>query len=86
MKKSILTLLFVLCLFPAIGAQTVVPYLQTPTDTSIWINWRTETSLESKVYYGLSESNLSFETSGSTQDLKDPGDNYTKNYYYHAVQ
>ena len=85
MKKSILTLLFVFCLF-SLGAQTVVPYLQTPTDSSIWVNWRTEASLESKVYYGLSDSDLSLVTTGSTQDLKDPGDNYTKNYYYHAVQ
>ena len=67
-------------------AQNPVPYLQTPTSTSIWVNWRTESSLDSKVYYGLSESNLADTVSGTTQDLKDPGDNYSKNYYYHSVK
>jgi hypothetical protein len=38
-------------------AQKPVPYLQTPTSTSIWVNWRTESSLDTKVYYGLAEDN-----------------------------
>ncbi|MDR3365403.1 MAG: fibronectin type III domain-containing protein [Prevotellaceae bacterium] len=67
-------------------AQKPVPYLQTPTSTSIWVNWRTEASIDSKVYYGLAEDELTNLASGTTQDLKDPGDNYLKNYYYHSVK
>lgn len=67
-------------------AQKPVPYLQTPTSSSIWVNWRTESSLESKVCYGSSETDLSNWVSGTVQDLKDAGDNYSKNYYYHSVK
>ncbi|GAB6011183.1 fibronectin type III domain-containing protein [Viscerimonas tarda] len=85
MKK--ISLLF-LCMLGALStmAQKPVPYLQTPTSNSIWVTWRTEASLESKVHYGLSAGNLVNEVEGSTQDLKDPGDNYTKNYYFHGVK
>ncbi len=67
-------------------AQKPVPYLQTPTPNSIWVNWRTTISLESKVLYGESASSLDEIATGDTQTLTDPGDNYTKNYYYHGVQ
>jgi hypothetical protein len=83
MKKSILFLLCILGAFHA-TAQKPVPYLQTPSDSSIWITWRTaiETSLESKVYYGLSADALVNMTEGSTQDLRET----TVKYYYHSVQ
>jgi hypothetical protein len=85
MKTTLSLLLFMTGMY-SVAAQKPVPYLQTPTSVSIWVNWRTETSSESNVHYGLSEDNLTSVASGSMQDLKDPGDNYSKNYYYHSVQ
>jgi hypothetical protein len=86
MKTIVYYILFTVTGTLGVIAQQPVPYLQTPTATSIWVNWRTESSLDSKVYYGLSGDQLVNEASGTTQDLKDPGDSYSKNYYYHSVK
>jgi hypothetical protein len=86
MMKTIISYFIFMTVACLAMAQKPVPYLQTPTSSSIWVNWRTESSLESKVRYGLSEDNLASEVSGTTQDLKDPGDSYSKNYYYHSVK
>jgi uncharacterized protein YjdB len=87
MKKTIISYFtFMIAGICIAMAQKPVPYLQTPTSTSIWVNWRTESNLGSKVFYGPTEDNLTNEVEGTTQDLKDPGDNYSKNYYYHSVK
>lgn len=65
-------------------AQIVGPYLQSPTDTSIWITWKTASGKESKVIFGKDSANLSDTDTGSCQILSDEG--YNNNYYYHSVR
>ena len=45
------------------------PYLQTPTDHSMWISWWTDTGAESTVEYGTSEELLDRTATGSTADV-----------------
>ena len=59
-KRSLITILFLgIFLFENIG-QTIDrgPYLQTVTNESIILKWRTDSSTNSKVWYGDSPSNL----------------------------
>lgn len=85
MKKIFFLIIgFIICF--SLNAQSPVPYLQSPTSTSIWASWRTEESLESKVLYGESEKNLDHIVTGESWIFTDPEDNYTKNYFYHGVQ
>jgi hypothetical protein len=85
MKKTLFFAL--LCVWTVrVTAQKPVPYLQTPTATSTWVNWRTTQSTASRVYYGVSENALTQSVDGTCQIFTDPGDNYSKNYYFHGVQ
>jgi hypothetical protein len=63
----------------AAWATDMVPYLQTPTATSIWVSWKTSTPGSSIVEYGTSESKLDRQASGSNQQL-------SSNYFFHGVQ
>jgi hypothetical protein len=60
------------------------PYLQAPTDHSIWVAWKTSSGLESRVDFGSDGGPLDQSASGSTQVLSDVG--YPNNYYYHLVR
>jgi hypothetical protein len=73
-----------LCINVSVYAQTIAPYLQAPTPTSIWICWKTESNTESTVLYGNSPAALTETISGTTKILSDNG--YSANYYYHSVQ
>ncbi len=64
-------------------SQQLLPYLQSPTDTSIWISWKTDADTESLVQYGQDSSALVKQVTGSCQILSDEG--YNNNYYYHSV-
>jgi hypothetical protein len=66
-----------------INAQIVGPYLQTPTDTSVWISWKTDSVKETLVFYGTDSSNLMNSATGDCQILSDEG--YNSNYYYHNI-
>ncbi|MDZ4847076.1 MAG: metallophosphoesterase [Chitinophagales bacterium] len=69
-------------------AQTVVrgPYLQLPTQTSIFVKWRTDVSSDSKVSYGSDPNNLSM-TETDAQQVSDHSvkltglSPFTKYYY-----
>lgn len=64
-------------------SQDIVPYLQTPTESSIWITWKTSSGTQSLVQYGTDSSLLELSISGSTEILEDP--EYSGDYYYHSV-
>lgn len=86
MKKLFTPLLLIVCLLPVKGlfAQTLKPYLQTPTPTSMWITWKTASDSESTVLWGNAPGMLSQTTSGSVKVMTDNG--YSNNYFYHSVQ
>jgi acid phosphatase type 7 len=82
--------LFSLCLavliFPcaeSIG-QIIGPYLQSPSDTSVWITWKTSANPESIVLYGSDPDSLQQQVNGDCQVLSDAG--YNNNYFYHSVR
>lgn len=66
-----------------LDAQDIRPYLQTPTDTSVWITWKTDSEKESKVIYGMDSANLSSVVTGDCRVLSDA--DYDSNYFYHSV-
>ncbi len=65
-------------------AQDITPYLQSPTDTTIWISWKTSSGTETVVQYGTDSILLNQTATGEYQKLEDP--QYTGDYYYHSVQ
>ena len=66
-----------------LNAQDLAPYLQSPTDTSIWISWKTDANPESKVFYGEDSAALLNAVTGDCEVLSDVG--YDSNYFYHNV-
>ena len=83
LKPGNLLLLFSLLHF-YVSAQTVYPYLQSCTPTSIYITWKTSSNTQSLVQYGLSPTTLNTSVNGTNQIWTDAG--YSNNYYYHTVQ
>ncbi len=84
MKQNIIIIISLVSWFMGgLQAQIVGPYLQTPTDTSIWITWKTDSVIESSVYYGTDSTNLQYIASGNCKIMTDDG--YDSNYYYHSV-
>lgn len=65
-------------------AQGPKPYLQSPSDTSVWVSWKTSSGTASLVKYGIEPGNLSMQATGDCQVLSDVG--YDNNYFYHSVQ
>ena len=65
-------------------SQEIIPYLQTPTDTSIWISWKTNSGTETSVQFGTDSLLLNQAVSGGYQILEEP--EYTGDYFYHSVQ
>lgn len=61
------------------GQTSPVPYLQSPTDTSIWVSWITSDNTESAVIYGKTSGDLQDTVTGSCQTL-------SSDFYYHSVQ
>lgn len=82
MKK--LYLLLLLIPLSVLKAQTLNPYLQAPTDTSIYVNWKTSSNPESVVEYGSTPEALINSVTGTNQIFSDTG--YNNNYYYHTVK
>ncbi len=88
--KSIFTFLSFFSIYCILHAQDVVrgPYLQSPTENSIVIKWRTGVASNSKVQYGTSLSNLNLVATNNTSttehtitlDNLDPATTY-----YYAV-
>lgn len=64
-------------------SQDIIPYLQSPTESSIWISWKTSSETQSLVRYGTDPAALDFLATGGTETLNDP--EYSGSYYYHSV-
>lgn len=82
MKRIYLLLLFFAGFIAE--AQTLYPYLQAPSTTSIYVNWKTESNPESIVQFGNSPTALTTTVNGTNQIFTDTG--YSNNYYYHTVK
>ncbi len=85
MKKKLSLILFSLfiCVLPG-RSQTIYPYLQTASPTSIYITWKTSSNTQSLIQYGLTPGNLNMTANGGNQVWTDAG--YSNNYYYHTVK
>lgn len=87
MKRFVLSLISLFTIFTT-SAQTVVrgPYMQSNTDVSIQIMWRTDIATDSKVWYGTDSTNLSMtETvvgSNTNHDVLLSGLTPLTKYYY----
>lgn len=53
------------------------PYLQTLTDSSVWICWKTASPSDSRVRYGID---------GLTQEAEGTAEKLSDTYYWHSVQ
>jgi hypothetical protein len=62
-----------------ITAQTLKPYLHSPTDHSIWISWRTTAGMESTVVWGNQADMLLNTASGNTHT-------FAADYLWHSVK
>lgn len=81
----IFTILIALLSIARVGyGQTLYPYLQTPSPTSMYINWKTDNNMQSTVQYGIDSFNLSTTVNGWTNVYSDVG--YPNNYFYHTVK
>ena len=67
-----------------VKAQTLSPYLQAPTPTSMNVNWKTEGNAESIVEYGTTRQALTNSVTGTNRIFTDTG--YPANYFYHDVK
>jgi hypothetical protein len=56
----------------------MVPYLQTPSATGIWVSWKTATAGTPVVEYGTAAEQLTESTTGTSQQL-------ASNYFFHGV-
>lgn len=87
-SNTILRISFIWMVLAWIGiqaySQEILPYLQSPTDTSIWISWKTDFGTETSVMYGTDSTLLEHTITGQIQRLNDP--EYSGDYYYHSVQ
>lgn len=81
--KSIL-LFALMLIFGISSAQELFPYLQAPSPTSIYVNWKTAGNAETIVEYGSSQNQLTLTKTGTNKILSDTG--YPANYYYHSVK
>ncbi len=81
--KNFYIWLLLSCTFVAAG-QTLNPYLQAATPTSIYVNWKTSSNPESVVEYGISATALTSTATGTNQVFSDTG--YPANYFYHTVK
>ncbi len=84
MKKILLFLTLLCGLLTEISAQTIIPYLQAPTPSSIWITWKTASGNETSVDFGTSATQLNTNLTGTVKVMNDNG--YNNNYYYHSAQ
>jgi hypothetical protein len=79
MAMTILAVLFFLVTAGSAIAQDMWPYLQSPTESSIWVTWKTSTSSDTQVLYGTDQNNLANVTTGTTNSL-------SSTYHYHSAQ
>jgi phosphodiesterase/alkaline phosphatase D-like protein len=83
-RGIIFCLIFQFAIWTVLTSQIVGPYLQSPTDTSIWITWKTDSNPETRVIYGADSALMQYEIIGTCEVLSDIG--YDNNYFYHSVR
>src|SRR3989338_691153 len=83
MKTFVSSMLFLL-LLGNYFAQSIHPYLQAPTPTSMYVNWKTGSTNTPSIMYGTNPQNLSSTVTGSASQFIDGG--YSGNYFYNTVQ
>jgi len=74
-----LTALLLLLSAATVKAQTITPYLQAPTPSSMWVTWYTTSGTESKVIWGTSPTALTNTVTGVAESL-------SAQYILHHVQ
>ena len=79
MTKKLLRLLPFLVFYMAAQAQTLKPYLQSTTDHSVWVGWRTTAGTESTVQWGTSPDALTQTATGGYHT-------FAANYLWHSVK
>lgn len=79
MTKKLLRILPLLVFYMAAQAQTLKPYLQSTTDHSVWIGWRTTAGTESTVQWGTSPDALTQTATGTFHT-------FAANYLWHSVK
>ena len=82
--RSLLFFLAV-CTAGRAASQTIKPYLQTATPTSIYVNWKTETGDNPTVRYGTRPDALDQTAHGHTEDLEPKDSDYLTPYHSHGV-
>lgn len=83
MKKLIYTSICLLIACISAYATVNKPYLEVPTPSSIWINWKSDSETNFTLRYGTAPNNLSQSQSVSSQTLSDTG--YDNNFIYSSV-
>ena len=80
MKRKLLLLYCLATLVFSTRATVNEPYLEVPTPTSVWINWKSDIEKDFTIQYGTSPSALNLSKSIITQTWSDNG--YDNNYLY----
>ena len=80
MKRKFLLLYLFVNLVIGIQATVREPYLEVPTSTSVWINWKSDIEKNFTIRYGTSPSSMDQVKSIITQTWTDNG--YDNNYLY----
>jgi len=83
-RKICICLIFPFLICSVSTGQVIRPYLQSPSDKSVMITWKTSSNLESKVIFGTDSTALQNQVIGNCEVLSDAG--YDNNYYYHSVR
>lgn len=73
------TLLFLLCLNNPVFSQTLKPYLQSMTDHSVWVGWKTTANEASTVFWGETPDALVNEVTGDFHT-------FAPDYLWHRVK
>lgn len=82
--KKLSALFFILLFAATCQAQTLQPYLQTPTSSSVWVTWKTSSGTESKITWGATTGSLVNTVNGTSESITDAG--YSGGYIYHAAK
>jgi hypothetical protein len=67
-------------------AQSIRPYLQTATPSSIIVNWKTDNGNTPTVAYGTAPNRLNYHANGHTENLEPKDSDYHDPYHYHEVR
>jgi len=84
MKKLYTSIILAMMFASAVLAKVREPYLEVPTSSSVWINWKSDVETGFTIEYGLYSDSLKLSKSVTTLTWTDNG--YSNNYLYSSVQ